>query len=870
MKSIHTIFVLLLFCNGGAAAGAGMLVDSVYEAWVARYDAAQGFEYANALAVDGSGNVYVTGKSGGLGTNDDYATIKYDASGIQQWVARYNGYGDLYDAATAVAVDSSGNVYVTGYSQLAPASFCVTIKYVASGIQQWARRSPGIPGTDIAVDGLGNVYVTGRSGGLFDYDYATIKYNANGAEQWIRYYNGPEDKADQPTALVVDGSGNVYVTGRSEGSGQGIDNDFATIKYDANGNEEWVARFAGPGGTYDTPSALTVDGAGNVYVTGGISERQYDYLTIKYDANGKEQWARRYNGSGTGNPDDYATAVAVDGLGNVYVTGGSDGDYATIRYDASGVEQWVRSYNGPLNNTDDATDLEIDRSGNIYVTGRSDGVTEQSHYATIKYDASGTEQWVIRSPAPWVYEFGVDLEVDGSGNVYVAGSSVGSDTEYDYTTIKYQQVLTDPLAPLGVNYGTTGSANPTNPGALLTIDPVTGAATLIGPTGIVGDAGPSVPAIAIKSTGEIYGVSASTNSGLYTINASTGAGTFLTSTGVSLPNAMAFDGYDQLYISDGTNNLYTMDETTGETTLIGPLGFSVRGIAFDPTDGTMYGSSGTDEIYTIDPKTAVATFIGNTGLGGSTPDIHFDLDGNLFGTKIGGGTIYNYVSINKQTGIGTVIGSTGFIAVIGLSSRQFASISIPCKDIAQFKARCRPGGLVQAKAIFTDFTHVGETVKISVDQFPYEVEVGINGQATFSQTGFSPGVHTVELTDPPGCFPVMQVNCGAGDGSTTDAEWGDESVSSMTTALLGNYPNPFNPSTTFRYSLAGPTQVSLKVYNMLGQQVKTVVGDYQAQGYYEVAWDGRNDVGATVASGLYIYRMTAGSFVETRRMLLLK
>ena len=177
---------------------------------------------------------------------------------------------------------------------------------------------------------------------------------------------------------------------------------------------------------------------------------------------------------------------------------------------------------------------------------------------------------------------------------------------------------------------------------------------------------------------------------------------------------------------------------------------------------------------------------------------------------------------------------------------------------------------MQAKAIFTDFTHVGETVEISVDQFPYEVEVGLNGQATFSQTGFNPGVHAVELTDPDGCFPPVMVTCGAGVGLELQEDWDEIWETPTTTALLGNYPNPFNPSTTFRYTLSTPELVTLKVYSMLGQLVRTIVNEQQVEGYYEAIWDGRNDAGATVSSGIYIYRMTAGSYVETRRMMLVK
>jgi len=91
-----------------------------------------------------------------------------------------------------------------------------------------------------------------------------------------------------------------------------------------------------------------------------------------------------------------------------------------------------------------------------------------------------------------------------------------------------------------------------------------------------------------------------------------------------------------------------------------------------------------------------------------------------------------------------------------------------------------------------------------------------------------------------------------------------------TTELLGNYPDPFNPSTTIRYALSADSHVTLRIYNMLGQTVGTLVNEPQKAGYQSVVWNGRNDSGAGVAGGIYIYRVTADRFVATKQMVLLK
>jgi uncharacterized delta-60 repeat protein len=298
---------------------------------------------------------------------------------IQDTWRRYyaSGLAPAYDVATAMASDASGNVYVTGYSSNRFFEY-FTAKYDAAGVQVWRARYNGAENGDdrafaIAVDVSGNVYVTGESWGSDKhYDYATIKYSSTGEEQWEARYNGTGNSDDNAAAIAVDPAGNVYVTGSSVGSGPY--SDYATIKYNAAGAEQWVACYNGPGDSDDHATALVVDPAGNVYVTGGSgpSFDLTDYATVKYNSAGKVLWAHRYNGPG--NSSDKATAIALDSVGNVFVTGSSRGtgandDYATIKYNSAGTEQWVARYYRSEYHNDRATALAVDLAGNVYVTG---------------------------------------------------------------------------------------------------------------------------------------------------------------------------------------------------------------------------------------------------------------------------------------------------------------------------------------------------------------------------------------------------------------------------------------------------------------------------------------------------------------------
>jgi len=424
----------------------------VQEAWVARYNGpGNDFDAAQAIAVDNSGNVYVTGRSSDPDFSTHYATVKYNSAGQEQWVARYYGPTNYYDMPTAIALDSSGNVYVTGYSFGSANNYdFATVKYSPAGQEQWVVRYNGPNNGDdgaegIAVDDSGNVYVTGVSRNADGFsDYATIKYDSAGQQLWVaRYYSRPGNYPDEAYAIGIDRSGNAYVAGASLFY-TAASYDYGTVKYNSAGHQEWVARYNGTGNRDDYAVAIAVDNSGNVYVTGSSwgSGTDYDYATIKYNSAGQQEWVARYNGPQNG--PDYATAIAIDNSGNVYVTGESTGlhtgfDYATVKYNCEGQEQWVVRYDDPASLDDEPHAIAVDDAGNVYVTGESPGLGTDSDYATIKYDPQGQEQWIARYDGSGnSYDVATAIAVDGSQNVYVTGRS-GVGSNLDYATIKYVQ-----------------------------------------------------------------------------------------------------------------------------------------------------------------------------------------------------------------------------------------------------------------------------------------------------------------------------------------------------------------------------------------------------------------------------------------------
>lgn len=411
--------------------------------WVSDF---KGFSQPTAIKEDFKGNIYIAGFGGLNQSMCDYITMKCDSSGSIKWIRTYNGPANEIDQANDIKLDTEGNVYVTGGSKGIGTDFdYATIKYDSSGNEQWVVRYNGpafesdIAG-HVSIDADGNVYVSGSSLGTnSSYDIATVKYNNLGQLQWVKRYNGTANGNDLSQGLEVDFVGNIFVAGTSDSTGSL--NDYVTIKYNPSGNTEWVKRYNGPANDGDLVSSMSLDNSGDVYVTGWSfgNGTQSDYATVKYNTSGAEQWAARWDDPASSY--DYANDIAVDEDENVYVTGisqgmGTDNDYTTVKYNSLGEQQWAVPYNGQTNGSDIASHIALDYLGDIYVAGYSNNNTE---YATIKYNKEGVLQWNESYNFEDYLSTPTDLIVDNSGNVIVAGYSSKAGEEWIWSIVKYKQ-----------------------------------------------------------------------------------------------------------------------------------------------------------------------------------------------------------------------------------------------------------------------------------------------------------------------------------------------------------------------------------------------------------------------------------------------
>jgi hypothetical protein len=387
--------------------------------------------------------------------------------------------------AMGVAVDSLGEIAVAGYMQgsvdmgtglmaSAGGNDIFVAKYTAGGVPLWSRRvgaSQDDRAQGVAVDGSGNVYVIGTFQGTVDFGGGAVtspatyvnsflvKYSPLGAHLWSKRLSSTG--MDEGLAVAVDGSGNVTAAGVLYQTSNFGGSSLAT----AGGSDVWVARFSSAGahvwsrragGTgEDWVYGVAVDVSGNASITGYSAAAAdfgggsvagaggKDIIVAQYSSTGGHVWSRRVGGSG----NDVGRDIAVDGSGNVVVTGNfasssvnfgsgtlsnaGGADIFLVKYSSQGASLWSRQFGSSLSLSEAAYAVSTDGGGNVLLTGTvaapidfGGGVLTGDNYYDIyvaKFDGAGAHAWSKRTGEG----SGTGIAADGSGNVVVTGTFTG-------------------------------------------------------------------------------------------------------------------------------------------------------------------------------------------------------------------------------------------------------------------------------------------------------------------------------------------------------------------------------------------------------------------------------------------------------------
>ncbi len=300
---------------------------------------------------------------------------------------------------------------------------------------------------DLVEDISGNIYVTGTSFQIdlddWRYDFATIKYNSNGDSLWVRRYDSSigNESEDQAVAIGIDKHNNIYVSGNSWSPRLRV----TIIKYDVNGNELWIRIYSDSLLSQRIMvNDMEIDNEGNVFLVCSDYVNPKGSEIVKYNSNGEIEWIGKY----LRGPNDVNGLISmdIDNLGNIYAagyakdSGSASSDFLTVKFNQQGVLQWSTITDQTAG--DRAHDVKADNSGNVFAAGYSKNQNNLYDFKILKFNSYGEKQWVSsyagRSEIDLFgdYERKKMIETDNNGNIYTDFISYSSGNN-DIATAKF-------------------------------------------------------------------------------------------------------------------------------------------------------------------------------------------------------------------------------------------------------------------------------------------------------------------------------------------------------------------------------------------------------------------------------------------------
>jgi len=446
------VFALILTFAAMATAFAQPVLQ-----WDKRFNGPIANDEGKAITVDVSGNVYIAGSSDGPTGGSDFLTIKYNSDGNLLWSQRYNGAANGQDSVRAIRVDALGNVYITGKSQGSGTNInIVTIKYDSTGVQKWASVYIGTAGSNggynLEVDVFGNVYVIG-----FANPYnVLIKYNGLGVLQWSKNLMNSYNNQNETFFAISPFDGHLIVA-----DGGSLTSQYTVWKlHPSTGNVVQIYNTGNTGGNviYGIPNSMVLDGNGNIYVTSMSdpdlnTDKPSRIHTAKF-TQGSDSYAWYHYTFINGNVQTISCVdMKIDNDANLYVLAkwytGSDYLFFTKKLTSTGSQAWA---------TPNSTSSEyiygipvsllisnLTTPPEIYETG----FTLTGNIKIIKYANNGDTLWTkVYDCGNNGFDIASKMAIDACDNIYITGSSNCNGTYKDIKTIKYS-TITPTLTPSG-------------------------------------------------------------------------------------------------------------------------------------------------------------------------------------------------------------------------------------------------------------------------------------------------------------------------------------------------------------------------------------------------------------------------------------